>query len=148
MTIKLPPGVSARGFDSAVQRLQSVVGKEWVFTNDADVDLYRDPYSPFFSEAEEYIPSGAVAPSSVEQVQEIVRIANAFKVPLWPISTGRNLGYGGPAPRMSGTLVLDLKRMNRVLEVDDKRAYALVEPGVSYFDFHRLSRSGLGQHDR
>ena len=38
---------------------------------------------------------------------------------------------------LSGSVVLDLKRMNRVLEVDEKQGYALVEPGVSYFDLYR-----------
>jgi 4-cresol dehydrogenase (hydroxylating) len=104
------------------------------------VNLYRDAYTPFFGEPEEIIPSGGIGPNSVEQVQEIVKIANEFKIPLWPVSTGRNLGYGGAAPRVSGTMVLDLKRMNRVLEVNDTTAYAIVEPGVSYFDFYRHLR--------
>src|SRR5262245_47610353 len=135
---RLPPGVSAKQFQAAVRRLQDVVGSDWVLTDDLDIGTYRDGYSPFRgNEAEEYIPSGAVAPTEVQQVQQIVRIANEYKLPLWPVSTGRNLGYGGSAPRLSGTMVLDLKRMNRVLEVDEHRAYALVEPGVSYFDFYR-----------
>ena len=90
------------------------------------------------------MPSAAVAPDRVEQVQEIVRIAGRFKIPLWTISTGKNLGYGGSAPKLSGSVVVDLKRMNRVLEVDDKNHYALVEPGVSYFDLYRyIQEKGL-----
>jgi len=139
--MKLPPGVSARDFDTAVQRFQSVVGPEWVFTNDEDVHLYRDAYTPFYGEEGEIIPSGGIGPNSVEQVQEIVKIANQYGIPLWPVSTGRNLGYGGAAPRMSGTMVLDMKRMNRVLEVNESLAYAIVEPGVSYFDLYRHLRS-------
>lgn len=137
----LPPGLSASRFASALKDLERVVGHDWVFSSPEDVDLYRDAYTPFYGEPGEFMPSGAVAPASVEQVQDIVRIANRYRLPLWPISTGRNLGYGGAAPRMSGTLVLDLKRMNRVLEVNDPLAYARVEPGVSYFDFHRYLRA-------
>jgi 4-cresol dehydrogenase (hydroxylating) len=70
-------------------------------------------------------------------VQAIVRIANQYQIPLWTISTGRNLGYGGSSPAYSGSVILDLKRMNRVLEVNDKIHYAVVEPGVSYFDLWR-----------
>ena len=41
-------------------------------------------------------------------------------------------------------MVLDLKRMNRIIEVNDKRNYALVEPGVSYFDlFKYIRENGL-----
>ena len=136
----LPPGVSAKAFATYVRGLEEIVGRDWVFTSDEDIWTYRDAYTPYKGEAEEYIPSGAVAPASVEQVQQVVRLANEHLVPLWPISTGKNLGYGGSAPRMSGTMVLDLKRLNRVLEVDEHRAYALVEPGVSYFDFYRHLR--------
>ena len=82
----------------------------------------------------------AVAPETVEQVQAIVRIANQFSIPIYTISTGRNLAYGGSAPVLSGSVVLDLKRMNRVLEVNEKNAFALVEPGVSYFDLYRHIR--------
>jgi (+)-pinoresinol hydroxylase len=135
--MRLPPGVSSKDFSDAMRQFEEAVGKEWVFTSDEDVDLYRDSYSPFWHEQEEPIPSAAVAPESVEQVQQIVGIANGAKIPLWTISTGKNLGYGGSAPLLSGSVVLDLKRMNRVLEVNDKNHYALVEPGVSYFDLYR-----------
>ena len=132
--MRIPAGVPEQDFAEAIRRFEAVVGKDWVFTSDEDVALYRDAYSPYWDEPEERLASAAVAPNAVEQVQEIVRIANRFKVPLYPISTGRNLGYGGSAPAYTGSVVLDLKRMNRVLEVNEANAYALVEPGVSYFD--------------
>ena len=135
--MRLPPGVSSADFADAIKQFQDAVGKEWVFTSDEDVDLYRDSYSPFWHEDEEPIPSAAVAPDGVEQVQAVVKIANKYKIPLWTISTGKNLGYGGSAPLLGGSVVLDLKRMDRILEVNDKNHYALVEPGVSYFDLYR-----------
>ena len=78
-----------------------------------------------------------MAPANVEEVQAVVRAANARGIPIYPISTGRNLGYGGAAPVYSGSVVLDLKRMNRVIEVNEGAASCLVEPGVSYFDMYR-----------
>ncbi len=136
----LPPNTSQAQFDSALAEFESVVGTDWVFSSDADVALYRDSYSPFWGEGEERVASAAVAPDSVEEVQEIVRIANRYGIPLYPISTGRNLTYGGSAPTLTGSVVLDLKRMNRIIEVNDKRNYALVEPGVSYFDLFKYIR--------
>ncbi|HEY7446251.1 MAG TPA: FAD-binding oxidoreductase [Vicinamibacterales bacterium] len=132
--MRIPPGITAGDFGSAVTQFEQVVGKEWVFTSDEDLNLYRDAYSPLFGEPEERVASGAVAPNSVEQVQQVVKIANTYKIPIYPISTGRNLGYGGAAPAYSGSVVLDLKRMNRILEVSERNASCLVEPGVSYFD--------------
>jgi (+)-pinoresinol hydroxylase len=135
--MRVPPGVSASDFSTALAQFEKALGKEWVFTSDADVDLYRDSYSPYWHEPEERVVSAAVAPESVEQIQAVLKIANTYKIPLWTISTGRNLAYGGSAPVLSGSVVLDLKRMNKILEVNDKNHYALVEPGVSYFDLYR-----------
>ena len=56
----LPPDVSQERFNEATGRFARVVGPEWVFTSDEDIDLYRDAYSPFKGEEDlEYIPSGA-----------------------------------------------------------------------------------------
>lgn len=140
----IPPGVSEQDFKRALEQFSKVVGAEWVFTSDEDVALYRDAYTPLWNEGEEKVASAALAPDSAEQVQQLVRIANTFRIPLYPISTGRNLGYGGSAPVLSGSVVLDLKRMNRILEVSERNAYALVEPGVSYFDLYRyIQERGL-----
>jgi (+)-pinoresinol hydroxylase len=131
-----PPNVSTADFNRALTAWRGAVGAEWVFTSPEDVAMYRDAYSPYWGEAQERVASAAVAPSSVEQVQAVVRTANRYRIPLYAISTGRNLAYGGAAPVYSGSVVLDLKRMNRVLEVNERNAYALVEPGVSYFDLY------------
>lgn len=135
--MKLPAGVKQADFDKALAAFRNVVGAPWVFTSDEDLHLYRDAYSPYWSEPEERVASAAVAPQSSEEVQQVVRIANRYKIPLYAISTGKNLGYGGSAPNYSGSVVLDLKRMNRIIEVNEKQAYCIVEPGVSYFDMYR-----------
>jgi 4-cresol dehydrogenase (hydroxylating) len=132
----LPPGISESQFSRILREFEDAVGSEWVFSAPEDVALYRDSYSIYWGEKEERVASAAVAPSSVEEVQAVVRIANQHGVPIYPISTGRNLTYGGSSPTLSGSVVVDLKRMNRILEVDDERNFALVEPGVSYFDLY------------
>ena len=129
--MKLPKDVTAADFNAALDKFRRIVGAEWVFSSNEDVALYRDAYSPVWDEAEELLPSGAVAPATTEEVQAVVRVANQHRIPLFPISTGKNLGYGGSAPNMTGTLIVDLKRMNRILEVDEHRHFALVEPGVA-----------------
>src|SRR5579863_4691250 len=136
----LQPNVSEADFNSALTEFRSAVGESWVFSSDEDVALYRDSYSIYWGEPEERVASAAVAPVKVEEVQQVVRTANKYRIPLYPISTGRNLTYGGSAPTMRGSVVLDLKRMNRILDVDEKRAFALVEPGVSYFDLYNYIR--------
>ena len=140
----LPPNVSEEEFASALSEFAQAVGDEWVFSSDEDVALYRDSYSIYWGEPEERVASAAVAPANVEEVQQIVRVANRYSIPIYPISTGRNLTYGGAAPTLSGSVVVDLKRMNRVLEVDEDRHFALVEPGVSYYDLYNyIQERGL-----
>jgi len=136
--MKLPPGVSEQTFRQALQEFANVVGDEWVFDKDEDVARYNDTFSPFLAEPElQRVASAAVAPTQVEQVQQVVRIANKYKIPLYAISTGRNLGYGGSAPNLSGSVVVDLKRMKRILEVNTREGYMIVEPGVSFIELHR-----------
>lgn len=137
----MPQGLNKSDWERALGEFRSAVGEQAMFTSDEDVALYRDAYSPFWNEPEERRVSAAIAPAEVEQVQSIVRTANRYRIPLYPISTGKNLGYGGSAPNLSGSVVLDLKRMNRVLQADDKRYFAIVEPGVSYFDLYRHIRT-------
>lgn len=93
-------------------------------------------YGDAFSTAPIHRPSGAVRPSNVEEVQAVVRLANLHNVPLWTVSRGKNLGYGGAAPVDDGAVVLDLHRMNKIIEINGETAYAVVEPGVTFFDLY------------
>lgn len=132
----LPPGVSKKEFEEALSEFRAIVGKKWVLVREGDtLEPYKDQYSP--ASPDHFLASAVVAPDGVEQIQKILKVANAYKIPLWTISAGRNLAYGGPAPRETGHVVLDLKRMNRILEVNEKFGYALLEPGVTYFDLYR-----------
>jgi len=142
--MRLPPGVNEKDFADAIRQFEEVVGLDWVFTSDEDLDTYRDGYSPYQGESEERIASAAVAPDDVEEVSKVVKIANAYRIPIYAISTGRDMGYGHCAPAYSGSVVLDLKRMDRIIEVSETNAYCVVEPGVNYFDMYRyLQEKGI-----
>ena len=132
MTRILPPGVSKGAFDVALARFATVVGAQWVFTSDDDRASYADPFD--VGDGSDHAISAAVAPQSVEEVQALLRVANEFRIPLWPIGRGKNLAYGTAAPRLEGSVILDLNRMNRILEINDELGYALVEPGVGFMD--------------
>jgi len=70
-------------------------------------------------------------PTSLEQVQSIVKTANRFKLPLYPISCGKQWGMGSRLPVKDGAVIVDLSGMNRILSVDEQYHYAVVEPGVT-----------------
>ena len=89
-------------------------------------------------------PAAALRVSGREEVVEVVRIANRCRVPLYPISRGRNWGYGDGCPVGPGQVVLDLSGMDRILEIDPDLAYAVVEPGVTQRQLHEhLEARGL-----
>ena len=137
----LPPGMSSRDLDGALAELAAALGDQAVLRSEEAVGEFRDPYS--FAAWDDFWPSAVVLPAGVEDVQAVVRIANRFRLPLWTTSMGRNNAYGGSAPRVRGSVVVSLRRMNRVLEVDEDLAYAVVEPGVSFFDLcAELQRRG------
>ncbi len=141
MTVKiLPPGVTASAFDQALKAFAGIVGDEWVLVTDQDREAYRDFFS--FSDTH-HLASGAVAPASAEQIRALVQIAAQYRIPLWPISRGKNLGYGAAAPLLSGSLVLDLSRMKKI-EVDVENDTVLVEPGVGFYDlYHHLQERNI-----
>ena len=134
--MRTPDGVSESDFRKALEEFANIVGSQWVFTSPEAVDLYRDVYSIYRNEPEEPVIPAAIAPYTAEEVQAVVKVANRYRIPLYPISTGKNLGYGGPSPVYSGSLVLDLKRMDRILNVDVQSATVLVEPGVSFYQLY------------
>jgi 4-cresol dehydrogenase (hydroxylating) flavoprotein subunit len=127
----LPPGLSAGDFDQALRGFRSALGDDAVLSAERSAE-FRDPYS--FPGWDAHWPGAVVQPSSVEQVQAVLKVARQHGIPLWTTSMGKNNAYGGPAPRVKGSVVVSMRRLNRVLEVNEELAYAVVEPGVSFFD--------------
>ncbi|WP_426161579.1 FAD-binding oxidoreductase [Pseudoduganella sp. R-34] len=76
-------------------------------------------------------PLAVLRPLSHGEVVAVVRSAGEFGVPLYPLSTGRNWGYGDANPSGEGQVIVDLGGMNRILEIDPDLAYAVIEPGVT-----------------
>ena len=128
--IALPKGVSEANFDKAIAEFRKILGADKVLTTAEQLSPYRKTMMPVADDT--HAPSAALVASAVEQIQKIVAVCNKYKVPVWTISTGKNLGYGSAAPGERGQVVLDLKRMNKIIEVNAELGYALVEPGVTY----------------
>ncbi len=74
------------------------------------------------------IPRVLVRPASTAEVQAVLRVAAAHRVPV--VARGAGSGLSGGANAVDGCIVLSLARMNRVLEIDRQGMYAVVQPGV------------------
>lgn len=141
----LPPRIGSARFQEFITQSFAIVGREDVLIIEAEDQLvdgcYREPNKTHdmhvLVERTYFVCSATISPHNVPEMQEIMRLCNEFDMPVWPISIGRNTRYRGAAPRVPGSICLVLeKHMNRVLEVNAEDAYALVEPGVTFFDLH------------
>jgi FAD/FMN-containing dehydrogenase len=109
-----------------VEKLSNIVGNNYVSKNQAD--LYIHSYD--MTQAEPSFPDILVLPKTVEEVQQIIRLANKEKIAVTPYVAGGNVG--GTAIPLEGGIILDLKRMDRIIKVNDIDMYAVVEPGVTF----------------
>ncbi|KAI1464416.1 putative vanilly-alcohol oxidase [Daldinia caldariorum] len=135
----LPPDVSQEDFTLALEQITAALGTDAVFTGDGLKD-YVDPYEIPEAGHERSVPSAAACPSSVSDIQAVLKIVNKYKIPVWTFSRGKNLGYGGPAPRVPGCIALDLHRMDKIIEVNEKFSFAVVEPGVTFGDLYEYCK--------
>jgi 4-cresol dehydrogenase (hydroxylating) flavoprotein subunit len=131
-----PRGVDEKTFARALREFAAIVGERNLSVSPAELV----PYAHDVIMIPPIWPSAAVRPGSVAEVQRVVRAANRLRIPLWPVSTGKNIAYGRMMAVEPGNVVLDLARMNRILEVNEKLAYAVVEPGVTYAQLYRHLR--------
>ncbi|AXK81045.1 FAD-binding oxidoreductase [Pseudolabrys taiwanensis] len=116
-------------FDAFFNEIQSKLGTDAVNRSDETLTRYGENTMP----GGDRRPAGVVYPASTAEVQTIVRAANTHKVPLYPVSTGNNIGLGSRSASKAGQVIVDLgRKMNRILEINDRLAYCVVEPGVTY----------------
>ena len=114
----------------AYKELEDIVGSDNISDDPVILDSYayqRLAELKFNGSKFGIIPEAAVLPGSTEEVQSIVKICNQYKIKAHPFSTGWGLFS---AVRSEGTIQLDLRRMNRILEIDEKNMFAVVEPYV------------------
>lgn len=119
-----------------IQALREVVGPDWVGDDIVIRQAYsRDPHPSItlrkFKKDPLTIPDLVVLPSSTEEVQGVMRIANRYGLNIIPMGSGDNL-TGVCIPSRSRSVILDLKRMNRILEIDEENKVIRMQPWVSY----------------
>jgi glycolate oxidase len=107
-----------------IDRLRAVVGPDGLLSAPSELLVYEcDGYT-----IEKNRPDVVVFPTTTEQVVQVVRVCNELDVPFLPRGAGTSLA-GGVLP-VGGGVVISLARMKRILEVDIRNRFAVVEPGV------------------
>ena len=125
----------------AMESWAAVVGSENVIS---DVRTLEAAGQTTF-ESNVSIPA-IVMPASTREVEKCVEIANEFVVPIYPISRGRNWGFGSKVPCQSDSVLLDLRRMNRIIEYNDELGYVTLEPGVTFEQVYQYQQSHNTKH--
>lgn len=108
-----------------VRSLVEIVGEHYVSDQNEEAFFYsRDP-----GLMPDHKPDYVVLPETTEEIQAIVSLANREKIPVVPM--GASLSLTGLAIPLKGGIVVDMKRMNKIISVNEKSRYALVEGGTS-----------------
>jgi FAD/FMN-containing dehydrogenase len=113
--------------ERTLKELEKIVGTEHVSADLEDCIAYsRDQISPFMGTC---LPDYVVRPGSVEEIQDVVRFANENKIRITPYCWGTNVGGLTLAP---GGILLDLRRLNKIIEINKNSMTATVEPAVTF----------------
>ena len=107
-----------------IKEFQSILGKENVFANEADLVTYSYDAAVL----DPVVPGVVLRPETGEALGKVVKLCNENGIPLTVRGTGTNLS-GGTIPLPEGAVVLT-NGMNRILEINEQDMYAVVQPGV------------------
>lgn len=118
----LPPNTDAEKFRDYIYRASKIVGEKnvTIISKSSELDRYDylDPAKAsdmfYLCDKDYFVCSAVVAPTGVDDVQALTRLANEFDIPIWPFSVGRNLGYGGAAPRVPGSVGIDMVKLEQI----------------------------------
>ena len=111
-----------------IQKLTEIVGKDNIYTTLEDLFCYTYDASFVKADLKKDLAGVAVYPSNTDEVAQILKLANQELIPVVPRGAGTNVSGGSIS--VGDGIVLVLKRMNRILELDRKNLIAVVEPGV------------------
>jgi FAD/FMN-containing dehydrogenase len=124
----------------AIKELEKIVG----ISNVNSRPKILEEFSGDASFAPRIKPVSVVRPGNITEVQAIVKWANETRTPLIPVSSGTPHFRGDTVPGMTGTVIIDLSRMKKIIRIDTKNKVAIVEPGVTFGELQlELAKSGL-----
>ena len=120
-------------FDMILSELADVVGDEFVSTRATDLLVYSTDWSwmpqMWLDRGQAPVaPDVVIHPGSPDEVSRILKIANVYRLPVVPWGGGSGT-QGGAAPIFGG-IVLDLKRLDRIFEIDERSLTVRAQAGI------------------
>jgi len=117
------------------KELAAIVGNEWFKDDTQMLVSYSYDATPLYQS----LPDGVIFPGSTEEVSAILKVCSRHKIPVIGRGAGSNL-CAGVVP-VHGGLVMVMKRMNRLLEIDEANLTATIQPGLITKEFHEAVES-------
>jgi FAD/FMN-containing dehydrogenase len=109
------------------QKLENIVSKKYISNN----LIVRHAYSRNVDPVLQGVPDIVIRPKDTQEISEILKIANEDNVPVTPRGGG-DCEFGGSKPIGDGGIVLDMKRMNNIINLDQENLIVTVEAGISW----------------
>jgi 4-cresol dehydrogenase (hydroxylating) len=110
----------------ALECWRQELGTSWVCTDRSSLD--EAARATFSSENR---PVAIILPENVDQVAACLRIATQYHIPVYAVSQGKNWGYGSRVAHVDGSVLLELRRLDRIRDFNEDLGYITVEPGVT-----------------
>jgi len=123
--------------EQIINELNSIVGKDNVFTSKADRICYS-----YDATQQSFLPDVVVHPGSTDEISRVMKLANRELIPVFPRGAGS--GFTGGSLPTRGGIVMCTERMDRILLIDEENLVATVEPGVVTEQFQKsVEKLGL-----
>ncbi|MFO7794797.1 MAG: FAD-binding oxidoreductase [Promethearchaeati archaeon] len=121
------------------QKLENIVSGKFI----SNSEYVRHAYSRNVDPLLQGIPDIVIRPKDAQEISEIMKIANEENIPIYPRGGG-DCEFGGSKPIGNAGIVLDMKRMDNIINLDEENLIATVEAGISWAKLNEyLSDFGL-----
>ena len=107
-----------------LSQFKKIVGDQYVFVDEEVLSNYASDET----EDLHFLPDVVIKPGSTEEISQILKVCNQYKIPVTPRGAGTGLS-GGALPHLGGVL-LSIERLNRIIDIDERNLQVITEPGV------------------
>lgn len=118
---------------SQLQQLIAIAGNHAILSAKSDLLSYSYD-SSLESQINQYLPSAVFIPENVQTISAVIKFCNQQGIPVIP--RGAGTGQAGGAVASRGGLIIDMSRLNKILEIDTDNLQVVVEPGVVHADLN------------
>ncbi|KAJ9490420.1 hypothetical protein VN97_g2850 [Penicillium thymicola] len=139
-TSKNPQYGSVKDFEKAINELRTKLGEDTVSTEEDE--LHQHGFSEWSSLNADRLPVAIAYPKTTQEVSEIAKVCNKYRMPMIPYSGGSSLEANFSAPH--GGMTIDFAFMNKVLEIHPDDMDIVVQPSIQWMDLNeQIKETGM-----